>query len=67
MTGDLMPWMPPSVLPEANFVSPQVFLPFFHGNTGGTNTVGPGVMTSVPFIPPTRVRRAPSKATYATP
>jgi hypothetical protein len=67
-TNDVTKELMPSVsFPEANFMTPQTVLPFFQKKPGATNEVEPTVITPVMFIPPTRVQRSPSKATYSTP
>ena len=52
---------------EQSYIAPQTILPLFRRQSGETNVFEPGVLSHLLFVPPTRVQRPPSKATYSTP
>ena len=62
-----LPPAPPFLPEDPNLVAPQMVLPFFRGVRADTNAPAGAVSPPVMFIPPTRVARTPSKATYSTP
>jgi hypothetical protein len=64
VANELMPWMSTE---QTEVIGPQVFLPYFRRSVGETNIDPERIFSPPVFIPPTRLQRSSSKATYATP